>query len=329
MKSILYITLCITFCMLFTIIGMAHAKADTVSVQQPAKQLIYRHYYHHLSILDSINLATKLLQQKRADSLAMLYLMPNPNRENKFLTEQLRQNVFDLSYIQHLKHKSVQVLKSGQLRTTRSTWIIFAIIALLIYTAILNLVFNSEIRSILHSFYNKQMLNQSEKESYWINPQTFIGMLLLFSFSTGLVIFLITNFNKAYFSVSGIQLFVVASIVVCLLFLIKFLILKLIGYIFEINKLVSQYLAIINLTYFNISFLLLALSICLSLLPAVFIPVLLFITIIIIATVFVWQYLINSVNVISNYQFQKFYLFIYLCALEISPVLILIKALNI
>ncbi|MES2429170.1 MAG: DUF4271 domain-containing protein, partial [Bacteroidota bacterium] len=30
-----------------------------------------------------------------------------------------------------------------------------------------------------------------------------------------------------------------------------------------------------------------------------------------------------------NFRFHKFYLFIYLCALEICPILILIKALNI
>lgn len=329
MRGILYITLCVFFCMLFTIVGIAKAKADTVSVQKEIKPGIFHKYYHQLSILDSINLENKRLEQKRADSLAMLYLTPNPNRENKYLTEQLSQKIFDLSYIQHVKHKSVQVLKEGQLRHTRSTWIIFAIIALLLHTAIFNLLFNSELLSILQSFYTKQILNQTEKESYWINPQTFIGMLLLFSFSAGLVIFLIASYYQTYLSLSGFQLFMVASIIVCALFLVKFLILKFIGYVFEINKLVSQYLAIINLTYFNISFLLLAVSICLSLLPTAFIPILLFITIIIIAIIFIWQYLINSINVISNFQFQKFYLFIYLCALEISPVLILIKALNI
>jgi len=319
----------IFFCVLFCIIGTVYAQPDTVPVQKEVKSSNYHRYYGRLSILDSINLATKLLQQKKEDSVALRYLMPNSNRENKFIKEQLSQNIFDLSYIQHIKHKSTQTLKNGTARVTRSTWIIIALLILLIYTAMLNMVFNSEIRGILQSFYNKQIINQTEKESNWISIQTYIGMLLLFSFSASILIYQVANYKKAYFSVSGFQLFFATSIVVCSLFLLKFLVLKFVGYVFEINKLVSQYLAIINLTYFNLSYLLLAVSICFSLLPEEFISVLLFLTIAIIIIVFIWQYLINSINVISNYQFQKFYLFIYLCALEISPVLILIKALNI
>jgi len=60
-----------------------------------------------------------------------------------------------------------------------------------------------------------------------------------------------------------------------------------------------------------------------------YIPYLKFFTALAITVIFAWQYLRNSVNIISSFRFHKFYLFIYLCALEICPVLILIKALDI
>jgi hypothetical protein len=73
----------------------------------------------------------------------------------------------------------------------------------------------------------------------------------------------------------------------------------------------------------------LCVTICFSLLAARFIPVLFIFAIGLSGIIFVWQYIRNSLNIISDFRFHKFYLFIYLCALEICPVLILIKAIDI
>jgi hypothetical protein len=119
------------------------------------------------------------------------------------------------------------------------------------------------------------------------------------------------------------------SIVIITLFATKFLVLKFIGFVFDINKLVSEYITALSLTYFNITFVFLPVALCFSLISDQFIPYLLVVTLLLVVVIFVWQYLRSSVGIISNFRFHKFYLFIYLCALEICPILILIKALNI
>jgi hypothetical protein len=106
-------------------------------------------------------------------------------------------------------------------------------------------------------------------------------------------------------------------------------VLKFIGFVFNAGKVVSNYIGILNLTYFNLAFVFLVVSVCFSLLSGIYIQGLLIFTLTAIAVIFAWQYLRNSVSIISNIRFHKFYLFIYLCALEICPILILIKALNI
>jgi len=276
------------------------------------------------------------IDQKRLefvqDSLLMLYLIPDPNRENKFLTELLKSGFASLTTFPTSSPTPRAVLKTGSIRYSRPPWIVVTIIGLLLYTAALNLLFNKEIKGVLQSFYNKQILAQVDKDSAGINSWAFIGLFLLFSLSLGLVIYQLTaykNYQRLSPSVQGFHLFIIISFGVCIVLSLKFLLLKLIGIIFDINRLVSQYITIINLTYFNISFLLLIVAICFSLLAQPFIPYLLNITIFLVVTIFAWQYIGNSVNVISNFRFHKFYLFIYLCALEISPILILIKALDI
>ena len=190
-------------------------------------------------------------------------------------------------------------------------------------------LFKKEIKGVLQSFYNNQIFTKVEKDSAGINTWAFIGLFLLFNFSAGLVLCEVSTYRNIDIPINGFKLFITISFSVCLLFTFKFVVLKFLGLIFDINRLVTQYITIINLTYFNISFLLLFVGICLSLISGVFIPYLLYATVILIAVIFIWQYLGNSVNVLSNYRFHKFYLFIYLCALEISPILILIKALDI
>jgi len=157
----------------------------------------------------------------------------------------------------------------------------------------------------------------------------------LFSLTLGLVLYQLTIYYNVNYSIyvnygiNGFQLFIWLSLIVSLLFAFKFIVLKFIGFVFDAGRLVSEYIAILNLTYFNIAFVLLSVAVCFSLLDNSAIPWLLRFTCGSIVVIFAWQYLRSSVNIISNFRFHKFYLFIYLCALEICPVLILIKALYI
>lgn len=292
---------------------------DTAQIQVAA--------YKATIVPDSLK-KTKHLQFLQ-DSIAMLYLVVNPNRENEILTEIFKNNPPDFFSYTNNRFKPGRALKTGQIRASRDPWIIETLIGLLIYSALLNLLFNKEMKSVLLSFYNKSQLSQMDKDSPAINIGAGLGLFLLFNLSLGLLLYQLTVYENVSFKVAGFQLFVTISASTCLLFLLKFMALKFIGLVFDINRLVSRYITIINLTYFNIAFLFLGAAVCFSLLNNHFIPGLIVVTMILTAIIFAWQYLKNSVSMISSFRFRKFYLFIYLCALEICPVLVLIKALNI
>ena len=276
---------------------------------------------------DSAALAQIKRRKFVEDSISMMYLVPDPKRENQFLKQVLSGNSIDDFTTVRIKQKSN--LQTGSVRYSRNSLAIEIIICLLIYTSVLNMLFNKEIKGVIQSFYNKNMFLQFDKESTGINFRAFTGLFVLFSFSLGLFIYQLTVYKNLYPAINGFRLFFTISLGIALIFSFKFLLLKLLGIIFDINRVVGQYITIINLTYFNTSFLLLLMAICFSLISYPLIPYLLIFTIVSVVVIFAWQYIGNSVNVISNFRFHKFYLFIYLCALEISPVLILIKALDI
>ena len=267
-------------------------------------------------------------EQFVADSLAMIWLRPDSLRENQFLSQLLKNNLADISSLLKMPAKLKGIKKTGDVRKARDPWIIVTIIGLLIYAALLNLFLGKDIKSVIRSFYDKHALSQIDKEGGLINSLAFIGLFVLFSFTSGLVLYQLTVYYDTYHKMGGFQLFITLSIAISILFALKFLMLKFIGFIFDINRIVSQYIAVLNLTYFNIAFVLLVVDMCFSLLANQFIPYLLISTLVLIVIIFTWQYLRNSVNIISNYRFHMFYLFVYLCALEICPILILIKALT-
>ena len=225
--------------------------------------------------------------------------------------------------------KQTEAFKTGKVRPAGEQWVIIVIICLVIYTAFLNVFLGKDLENMLRSFYSNHALSMSDREGGPINSQAFIGLFLLFCFSLGLVLYQLTVYYDVSYAIGRFRLFIILSVLISVLFAFKFLMLKLIGMIFDFNHLVSEYISILNLTYFNVAFVLLASTACLSLLSSRFIPATLTVTLVVIVIIFLWQYLRNSLTIIANLRLHKFYLFIYLCALEICPILILVKALNI
>jgi Domain of unknown function (DUF4271) len=333
------------FCFLLILLGCTagFAQQDSAIVQHPdtAKQktpvtpkqsstaLPVQTPYLDSLLRDSVKKASRL--QFLADSFAMIYLRVDSNQKNVAVNHIFKAGLSydDLQVTSGIAQKIA--LSGGILRKVRDPWIITALISLFIFTALLNLFFGRDIASVIQSFYSKQAFSQIDFGGGLINSWAFIGLFILFSTAFGLVLYQVAEYNDVYFyyDLSNVQLFLVLSLAIALLFAVKFLILKFLGFVFDINQIVSQYIAILNLTYFNIAFVLLAVAACFTLVPSRFIPLLLNCTVVIVAIIFIWQYLRNSVSIISNFRFHKFYLFVYLCALEICPILILIKSLNI
>ena len=301
----------------------AKPATDTATASRPAGQM-------PLSVLDSVVIATKARDKFIGDSVAMQYIKyPDASINLEFVRRTLKANLYTGKYFFDIPFKSNRALKDGTSRNTRDPWVLVIIFGLLIYTVLLNVSINKDIQHVFQSFYSKRALGQSSKDDVYINFWSFVGLFILFGFTFGLFIYQWSVFNNIYYSISGANLFLFLSVLVLALTAIKFIALKVIGFVFDINKLVSEYVSVLYLTYFNIAFIFLPVVICFSLLNAVYIPYLLIVSLVLAIVVFAWLFIRSSLNIISNFRFHKFYLFIYLCALEICPILILIKALNI
>ena len=263
------------------------------------------------------------------DSIVFAYLIPDSLRSNHALDSIRTNSLYKIlsGPSDHLKKSAAE--QRGLLRNSRSPWVIAIVLGLLVFAGLLNAFFGNDIQSILQSFYNRQAISQTDKEGGLINSWAFVGLFILFSLSSGMVLYQFTQYYNLAYSLGGFMLFISFSAIIIFLIAFKFILLKFIGFIFQIDGLVSEYISVLNLTYFTMAFILLSIAVCFSLLANRFIPLLLTFSLALTVLIILWQYLRNSMNIISDFRFHKFYLFVYLCALEICPVLIIIKALNI
>ncbi len=315
----------IIYVLLFFTTSMAFAQRDSVPKRRTFRSLISD--TSALNVLDSVALAMHAKEKLAADSAAMQYVRaPNPD---EYIAEFLRQKLYHGRNFLDLEYKSKSKVADGHVRYSRDRWIIIALLGLLLYTALLNLAWNAEIKQVFASFYGKRSLSQvSGKEESTLSSGAFLGLFILFGFTFGLFLYQFANYKNIYYSLSGPGLFLWLSALIVILFAAKFVILKALGFIFDAKNIVSQYISLLYLTYFNAAFVFLPVTVCFSLLAATLLPALMWVVFVVLAVVFAWLYLRSSVNIISNIRFHKFYLFIYLCALEICPILILIKALK-
>lgn len=322
------------FIFLLSGLAAAFAQQDSTAVVPQDTVRQYVRVKRPFTLLDSVARAIAIEEKAISDSLGMVYIKaPDSNRINLFVDSILRANAYNGNHYLDLKQRATgktAILGYGHVRPARDPWVIVVIIILLLFTAVLNIYSNKDMSNVFLSFYNRRSATPAGKEDSPINAWTFIGLFLLFGFTFGMFLYLLTTgYYKVYYTISGVQLFMTLSFVIIGLFATKFLALKFLGFVFDINKLVSEYISALSLTYFNITFVFLPVALCFSLISEQFFPYLLAVTLLMAIVIFIWQYLRSSVSIISHFQFHKFYLFIYLCALEICPVLILVKALNI
>ena len=318
-----------SFLLLLFSCSVVFAQQDSVIAGNTPKRSVSIHQ-PGTSLLDSVAAAMQARKIFVADSIAMRYIHAPDSATTREFADSLFAHALYRGYgFLDIPLKSKDLVRDGHNRPLRDPWIIIIIVGLLLYTAALNIALNKDVAYVLQSFYSKRVLSQAGKEEGFVSSWAFLGLFLLFCLTCGLFLYQLAAYKSVYYIVSGSRLYVSLTLIIIGLFALKFLALKFLGFVFDINRLVSEYLNILHLTYFNLAFIFLPVVVCFSLLGSRYVPALLSITLIITVIIFVWQYLRSSVNIISTFRFHKFYLFTYLCALEICPVLILIKALNI
>lgn len=293
-----------------------------VSSTQNNWQLKLEREAEELRIQDSISFAQ--------DSLQMLWIKPPPaNRPNQFI-DSLRDAhtvaTGDFSVWQNKFTNNTDTLSSATVKAQRKFWILAAVGVLVLLFSILRINYLGQLTTMMHAMYSNTALAQINKEEKVYNRWPFILLYIVFGSVFGMYIFWGAN---TFFGADGtFSFYLLISLGVIVYFSLKIAVVRIVGFIFEVQLLSREYSSILILSYFNSAIFLLPIVLAFAFLSEIQIGNLFVFSSFLVIIFFLLQLIRICYHTLKVYKLSKFYLFLYFCTLEIGPLIILIKSIG-
>lgn len=212
-----------------------------------------------------------------------------------------------------------------KLRKSPDQWVVFVFLSIVLLYTIIKNIYNKTLAIIFQAYWNDRAISQFTRDDNFFKLRNSIVYFLLFAMVYGLFIkYLLNNFGLQL-SANEFDEYVFISIAAMVFYLAKFIVMKLAGYVFSIQKLMSGYLSIISISNFIYSIVIIPFLVLYYYIPSVYAPFVFYLMLILFFFNTIYKYLRTGSFILNNFQFPKFYLFLYLCSLEIMPLLIIYK----
>lgn len=210
-----------------------------------------------------------------------------------------------------------------------NNWKIWFILSLVLYIALIRLVsprkFDESAFLVFDLFFLSSVNDLKDAKFSWISVHLYIIYILSFS----LILNQFFEYNQIFNEFEYYKLVWIIAGSIGIIYIIKFLVYYLVGFL--LNDMISSTKMIINTIQIAnfLSFVLMLFSIFYIYLSGLQLTQTIFFAMVaIFFTAIVYRIVRYLLNQISSSTLPFFYLFIYLCALELSPWLIFIKILN-
>lgn len=267
-----------------------------------------------------------------SDSLAVMYIkFPDPSRKNRFLDSLMQfYQVKNLDFIAWAKQfgRPINHEGEGKLKKHGQRWVLLVILCLVLGFSVLRIAFRNDISILMNAFFDHRFLTQQTTSVGFLGSWPFMLLFVLFSFTIGMYLYLVGSYLQLSYAYTGVSWYVILSLLIMALIILKVYTLRFLGYLLGVTKAIRVYISILLLSYFHTALLFLPLIVAFSLSKSAHAVLFIYAGIAITLLITVIQAIRGAIHVLSHYQFPKFYLFIYFCALEICPLLVLIKVLR-
>ena len=206
-------------------------------------------------------------------------------------------------------------------------WLFPIIILMLAFFAWMKVFYSKYFIQMVRAFFNLNLSNQIVRDENIFIQRISIYLSIVFNLIAALLIYLVSiHYNWHMGGVEpGFTRYLLFVLFVTLTYALKYLILKICGWLFEQEKEIATYIFNIFLIN-NILGMALLPFVCLLAYNSSFIgPGFIFFPIILVCGAFLWR-LVKGIRIgLGTGSFSPLYLFLYLCTLEIAPLMIFIR----
>ncbi len=204
-------------------------------------------------------------------------------------------------------------------------WLIGILFSVLFLFAFAKMQFNSKLKLYYRSLFSYQFFYKMYKEQNTTTQRTGFILSTIFYINMSLVIFYsihelrnLTGANNHFFLFS--KIFIILLFTIVLFTILN----KLLSFVFESYEIINEYLY--NIYFFNriLGLTLLPLVVIYPYLSPIIAPYILYLSLTIISLFIIFRWF-RGLQISFKYRISYFYMFLYLCILEITPLLFIFK----
>jgi hypothetical protein len=206
-------------------------------------------------------------------------------------------------------------------------WLFYVLLFVLIAFTWLKVFYNKNFRQILGAIGSINATNQIVRDENILVQRASVILTVMFNIVASVFLYqlsVIFEWPSDYIG-QGFSRFMIFAVLISCVYSFKFLLLKLTGHIFKMDKPIATYIFNIFLINNILGVFLIPLLISIAYMPAFYASIIFKLAIIIVLVSFIYRISRGIIIGLSQEVFSIFYLFLYLCTLEIAPLLILIK----
>lgn len=203
----------------------------------------------------------------------------------------------------------------------------YVLIALLFYFALIRVLFWKYLSNLTSLFFRVTMRQQQIRDQLLQTPMPSLLLNVLFVVSGGLYLAFLSEYYK-FGSLGNIWLlWLYCSIFLSVVYITKYFLLKFAGWIFGVSGASDTYIFIVFLVNKMAGILLLPVLVILAFPHPDFQSLAITLSFIMLVVLFFYRFFISYRPVRSEIKINRFHFFIYLCAFEVAPLLLIYKVL--
>lgn len=205
--------------------------------------------------------------------------------------------------------------------------IFYCIVGLLLFFAFIRNGFGRYIRDVFSLFFRTSIRQRQIKEQLMQTPLPSLLLNILFVLSGGLFAALLLQYYRLGTAIDFWYLLVYCLAAIALIYLVKYIMLKLLGWIFGLKETTNAYIFIVFTANKIAGILLLPFLILLGFSAGIVHQTALTLSLLTVGGIFLYRFYLSYISIHKQVKINFFHFLLYLAAFEIAPLLLINKAL--
>ncbi len=203
----------------------------------------------------------------------------------------------------------------------------YLLVAILFYFALIRIFFEKYFSNLMTLFFRVSLRQQQIREQVLQTPLPSLLLNILFIISAGLYACYLLHYSPLGAGVRFWVLYLYCMLLLATVYLVKFLMLKFAGWVFSISRATDIYVNIVFLVNKMLGIFLLPFLILITFSGSESREIFITISLAMIFVLWMYRVLASYRPVRNEIKLTPFYFFLYLCAFEIAPLLLIYKVL--